>query len=80
MDQTASVAFQVAAGIGLAACAGLRAFLPLFLVSAAARMGWAEPAAPFQWLSTWPALITLGWPWWWRSSRTRSPSWTTRWT
>ena len=60
MDQTASVAFQVAAGIGLAACAGLRAFLPLFLVSAGARLGWVEPAAPFQWLSTWPALILLG--------------------
>lgn len=60
MDQTASVAFQVAAGIGLAACAGLRAFLPLFLVSAAARLGFVDPAAPFQWLGTWPALITLG--------------------
>jgi uncharacterized membrane protein len=60
MDQTASVAFQVAAGIGLAACAGLRAFLPLFLVSAAAKLGWIGPAAPFEWLGTWPALIVLG--------------------
>lgn len=60
MEQTASLAFQVAAGIGLAACAGLRAFLPLFLVSAAARLGWVSPGAPFEWLSSWPALIVFG--------------------
>jgi uncharacterized membrane protein len=60
MDQTASLAFQVAAGIGLAACAGLRAFLPLFLVSAAAKLGWITPGAPFEWLSSWPAVVVFG--------------------
>ena len=72
MEQTASLAFQVAAGIGLAACAGLRAFLPLFLVSAAARLGWVTPGAPFEWLSSWPALIVFG------LVVSRSRSWITR--
>lgn len=60
MDQTASLAFQVAAGIGLAACAGLRAFLPLFLVSATARLGWVTPGPPFEWLSSWAAVVVFG--------------------
>ena len=60
MDHAASVSFQVAAGIGLAACAGLRAFLPLFLVSLAATLGWIEPAGSFAWLGTWPAVVVFG--------------------
>jgi uncharacterized membrane protein len=60
MEQSASLAFQIAAGIGLAACAGLRAFLPLFLVSSAARLGWITPAPPFEWLSSWAALTVFG--------------------
>jgi hypothetical protein len=60
MDPSASVAFQIAAGVGLAACAGLRAFLPLFLVSAAARLGWVSPSASFEWIGGWPALVTFG--------------------
>jgi hypothetical protein len=47
-------------GIGLAACAGLRAFLPLFLVGVAGRLDWVPLAGPFEWLSSWPALTVFG--------------------
>jgi hypothetical protein len=46
-------------GIALSACAGLRAFLPLFAVGVASRMsGWELGQA--QWLSTDSALIIFG--------------------
>lgn len=47
-------------GIGLAACAGLRTFLPLFVVGVAGRLGWLTLAKPFSWLESWPALVTFG--------------------
>ena len=59
MDQTASVAFQVAAGIGLAACAGLRAFLPLLVVGLAGRLELVPLSESFAWLATGPALVVL---------------------
>ena len=48
-------------GVGLAASAGLRTFLPLLLVSLAARFGWFgfEPNAAMAWLGSWPALTAL---------------------
>jgi hypothetical protein len=47
-------------GVGLAACAGLRAFLPLFAIGLASRaLDW--PLAPaLAWLSSDPALIIFG--------------------
>jgi uncharacterized membrane protein len=51
---------QVATGIGLAACAGLRAFLPLFVAGLAGRLGWVELHGPFEWLASWPALVIFG--------------------
>ena len=46
-------------GIALSACAGLRAFLPLFAVGVASRAsGWELGQA--QWLATDPALIIFG--------------------
>ena len=54
------LAVQIAAGIGLASCAGLRAFLPLFVVGASARVGWVHLAEPFAWLDATPALVVLG--------------------
>ena len=47
-------------GVGLAACAGLRAFLPLFLTGLAGRFGWVSLTGPFEWLSSGPALVILG--------------------
>jgi hypothetical protein len=51
---------QIAAGISLAACAGLRAFLPLFATGIAGRLGWVELSGSFSWLSSTPALVVLG--------------------
>ncbi len=51
---------QIAAGIGLASCAGLRAFLPLFVVGAAARSGLIQLGGRFGWLESTPALVLLG--------------------
>ena len=53
------VALQLATGIGLAACAGLRAFLPLLVAGAAARVGWLDLGTDFAWLAATPALVIL---------------------
>jgi len=47
-------------GVGLAAATGMRVFLPLLILGAAARMEWLPLAAGFQWLSTGPAIVALG--------------------
>ncbi len=55
-----SLGLQVAMGIGLAACAGLRAFLPLFVVSCAGRMGWVPLGERWDWLASDAALVVFG--------------------
>ena len=60
MEQVGTLAFQVAMGIGLAACAGLRAFLPLLVVSVAGKLGWVPLSDRFEWLATWPAVVVFG--------------------
>lgn len=49
-----------AAGIALAATAGMRAFLPLLVLGIAARLGRFEISEGYQWLATDMALITFG--------------------
>lgn len=48
-------------GVGLAASAGLRTFLPLLLISLAARfeLFGFEPNGAMAWLGSWPALAAL---------------------
>jgi hypothetical protein len=54
------VLVALAAGIGLAACAGLRAALPLFAIGVAGRLlGWPL-AASTAWLASNPALAVFG--------------------
>jgi len=60
MSEYAAIAVQVAAGIGLAAAAGLRAFLPLFVVGVAERMDWISLRGSFEWLGSGPALVIFG--------------------
>ena len=48
---------SVALGIGLAACAGLRAWLPLLLAGALARAGVIELGSSFQFISSNRALV-----------------------
>ncbi len=65
---TLSITLQILAGVSLAACCGLRAFLPPLIVGIAVRFGAAdllfgEPIqlnAAFDWVTSTPALIALG--------------------
>ena len=58
--QVSILVTQVASGIGLAACAGLRAFLPLFIVGLAGRLEWIPLTGKFEFLASTPALIVFG--------------------
>jgi len=70
MNETTALALivQILAGVSLAACCGLRAFLPPFVVGLAVRVGVVDfvlgqpvqlnPA--FEWLSATPALVIFG--------------------
>jgi len=64
MDPTAGavagLASQAALGVALAACAGLRAFVPLFVAGLAARFDVLPIAEHFQWLASDAALVVLG--------------------
>jgi hypothetical protein len=46
--------------IGLAACAGIRAWLPLFLAGGLARAGWLDLGSSFQFIASDRALILFG--------------------
>ena len=50
---------SIAAGLALAASAGFRVFVPLLVVSAAARSGWLEIAPQFEWIATTEALTVF---------------------
>ena len=49
----------IALGLGLAAAAGFRVFVPLLLVGMAAHSGHIHPADGFAWLATKPAILML---------------------
>ncbi len=62
-----AILVQVAAGLALAACCGLRAFLPPLLLGLAARFGVSEVvlgrpilSPSFEWLASTPALVVFG--------------------
>ncbi|GAB4368782.1 MAG: DUF4126 domain-containing protein [Acidobacteriota bacterium] len=67
-QQLVPLAMQILAGAALAACCGLRAFLPPFLVGLAARTGVTRLAfgdafslnPAFDWLASSPALVVFG--------------------
>jgi Domain of unknown function (DUF4126) len=54
------LAYCLALGIGLAACAGLRAWLPLLLLGGLARADVVELGASFQFLASNKALVLFG--------------------
>jgi hypothetical protein len=54
------IVWQVMMGVGLAACAGLRAFLPLLVVGLAGRLELVPLGSRFEWMVGDPALIVLG--------------------
>jgi len=59
-SQILVVLSQLAMGVSLAACAGLRAFLPLFLVGIAGRLDWIPLTSHFEWLESTPSLVVFG--------------------
>ena len=60
VSQAAAILWQVAMGIGLASCAGLRAFLPMLVVGTAGRLDLIPLTRTFEWLESTPALIVFG--------------------
>lgn len=54
------ILLSIALGVGLAAAVGLRVFLPLLLLALGAWSGKIPLSDSFQWLATWPAVLTLG--------------------
>jgi hypothetical protein len=56
----ATIVPSLAMGIGLAACAGIRAWLPLLLAGAMARWGIIELGSSFQFITSDRALILFG--------------------
>jgi Domain of unknown function (DUF4126) len=60
MDLSLESLLSIAMGVGLAAAAGFRVFVPLLAAGIAARAGILPLTDGFQWLASTPALLTLG--------------------
>jgi hypothetical protein len=60
LNDTALLVTQLAMGFALAACVGLRAFLPLLIAGLVARNGYVDLGASFQWMESTPALVVFG--------------------
>ena len=56
---TAESLLGIGVGLALAAAAGFRVFVPLLILSLAARGGWVELSPSFDWLSTTAASVAL---------------------
>lgn len=47
-------------GLGLSAACGFRVFVPMFVMSLAAKAGYLDLAGQFDWMASWPAITTFG--------------------
>jgi hypothetical protein len=47
-------------GLGLAAACGFRVFVPMFIMSVAAKAGFLELNEQFTWMASWPAVVAFG--------------------
>ena len=56
---TAESLLSIGVGLALAAAAGFRVFVPLLVLSLAARGGWVELSPSFEWLSSTSASVAL---------------------
>jgi hypothetical protein len=54
------IIIAVAIGLGLAASCGFRVFVPMLVASIAAKMAIFPVHEGFQWLASWPAIISFG--------------------
>lgn len=59
MELSFASVLSIALGIGLAAAAGFRIFVPLLAAAIAARADWIPLNETFAWLDSTPALLTL---------------------
>lgn len=59
-NDAALLATQLAMGFALAACVGLRTFLPLLAAGVLARTGHLELGRSFAWMASTPALVVFG--------------------
>ncbi len=59
MDNPIELFLPVALGIGLAAAAGFRVFLPLLMMGLFVKVGYFPVTESFSWISTTPALLML---------------------
>lgn len=60
MEITGETLFGMMIGLGLSAACGFRVFVPPLIVSLAAFNGHLELSEGFQWLASYPAMITFG--------------------
>jgi hypothetical protein len=60
VNDTALFVTQLAMGFALAACVGLRAFLPLLAAGLLARNGYVDLGDSFAWMESTPALVVFG--------------------
>ena len=60
MELNAESVVAVALGIGLAASAGFRVFVPMLVASVAAHLGILPVQEGFGWLASWPAMVCFG--------------------
>jgi hypothetical protein len=60
LDQILILLVELCCAFSLAACAGLRAFLPLLIISIFARAGHVQLGESFSFLASTPALIVFG--------------------
>lgn len=59
-NMNAELITAVAIGIGLAASAGFRVFVPMLVAAIAAKTGILPLNESFMWLSSWPSIAILG--------------------
>lgn len=60
IDQsTLDIIASLCLGLGLSAACGFRVFLPLLGLSIAALTDYVHPAAGWEWVGSWPALVCL---------------------
>lgn len=60
MNITIEMLLSICLGVGLAASAGFRVFIPLFILSLASFFGFIPLSESWQWVASTPALIILG--------------------
>lgn len=58
--ESLDILLSIATGLGLAAAAGFRVFVPLLATGLAFHLGWIEPASGFEWLGQPVVLAALG--------------------